>query len=86
MPKVPDGLLTADELDALNCQEFWTVSEAAAVLRVGEGFVREMIHKGVFPCHRVGTWFRIPRRRLFEALDSGALEIDPPAGELVTLP
>jgi len=73
MPNVPDRLLTGDEIAQLNEQEFWTVAEAAAFLRVGQGVIRTAIRRGTIPCFRVGTWMRIPRRRFLESVEAGAL-------------
>ena len=86
MPKVPERLLTAEELAHLNEQEFWTVEEAAAMLRVGKGFIRSAIRRGAIPCFRAGTWMRIPRRRFLELLETGALKVDTPDAEIVRLP
>ena len=86
MPKVPERRLTADELASLHAQEFWTVEEAAAVLRVGKGLIRTAIRRGTIPCFRAGTWMRIPRRRFLELLETGALTLDVPVAEIVRLP
>ena len=86
MPKVPERLLTADELARLSEQEFWTVEEAAAVLRVGKGLIRTAIRRGTIPCFRAGTWMRIPRRRFLELLEVGSLTLDTPEAEIVRLP
>ena len=87
MPKVPERRLTADEIAYLNEQEFWSVEEAAAMLRVGKGIIRTAIRRGTIPCFRVGTWMRIPRRRLLNLLEAGALKaIDRPEAEIVRLP
>lgn len=88
MPKVPRRLLTADELASLHAQEFWTVEEVAAVLRVGPGFVRTAIHRGTIPCMRAGMRMLIPRRRFMQALEAGALMPDAPEAdaEIVRLP
>lgn len=86
MPKVPERLLTANELARLHEQDFWTVEEAAAVLRVGKGLIRTAIRRGTIPCFRAGTWMRIPRRRFLELLEAGALTLDAPVAEIVRLP
>ena len=78
MPKVPARLLTADEIARLRAQEIWTVSEAAAFMRVGKGLIRTAIQRGQIPCFRAGTWMRIPRRQFLAALESGALAEDAP--------
>ena len=87
MPRMPSCTLTAKELAGLEEKEFWTVEEAAGKLRVGQEMIRRFIRTGALPCFRVGTWFRIPRLKFYEALESGALEAEQqPAGELVRLP
>ncbi len=88
MPRVPAKLLTADEIESLNSQEFLTVREAAGLLRVGQGLIRTAIRRGTIPCFRAGTWMRIPRRRLLELLEAGALTLDAPESdaEIVRLP
>ena len=86
MPKVPDQLLTGAELAHLNEQEFWTVAEAAAVLRVGKGLIRTAIRRGAIPCFRAGTWMRIPRRRFLELIETGELKLEQPDAEIVRLP
>lgn len=86
MPNVPERLLTADEIAQLNAQEFWTVAEAAAFLRVGQGVIRTAVRRGTIPCFRVGTWMRIPRRRFLESVESGALTLETADAEIVRLP
>lgn len=86
MPKVPERRLAAEEIAELEAQEWWTVQETADWLRVGPGFIRTAIRRGAIPCFRAGTWMRIPRRQLMEAMESGALAMEVPDSDIVRLP